>query len=289
MSKGGSVAAAGATVAEVAAPFVETPVGAAVVVGGGVAATAGGAVAAGGAVGETAATAMDKAADAILTGQTPDVVKAAVDMGEKLLTALVLRKLGGLLGKLTKGKGNGNFGGYVVGEGSCIVGPYELIKNQCGTGQQAHHIIPDYLSRFGNRDQGKKGINRIPGMPSFGGGPAICLQGQARVTGSEHNTAHQCDTDICTAAKSTDNGPENTIPVNEAVPMAMKAAIAARPDCKKQIETAVRNSYPNYEQDNRSMNGAGKPAEGDAETHLKNGGSADSNRVGRTGGRRGKI
>ena len=46
--------------------------------------------------------------------------------------------------------------------------------------------------------------------------------------------------------------------------------------------------HPEFEKDNRSMNGAGKPAEGDAKAHLENGGSANSNRTGRTGGRRGK-
>ena len=58
--------------------------------------------------------------------------------------------------------------------------------------------------------------------------------------------------------------------------MAMKAAIAARPDCKAQIEAEVRKAYPDFEKDNRSMNGAGKPAEGGAKAHLENGGRAGS-------------
>ena len=77
------------------------------------------------------------------------------------------------------------------------------------------------------------------------------------------------------------------VPVSEAVPMAMKAAIAARPDCKAQIEAEVRKAYPDFEKDNRSMNGAGKPAEGDAKAHLENGGTAnDNNRRPPSGGRR---
>jgi hypothetical protein len=60
----------------------------------------------------------------------------------------------------------------------------------------------------------------------------------------------------------------------------MGAAVAARPDCKAQIEAEVRKAYPEFEKDNRSMNGAGKPATGDAKAHLERGGSAGN------GGRR---
>lgn len=78
-----------------------------------------------------------------------------------------------------------------------------------------------------------------------------------------------------------------TIPVSEAVPVAMRAAIAARPDCKAQIEAEVRKAYPDFEKDNRSMNGAGKPAEGDAKAHLDSGGTANgNNRKNPTGGRK---
>lgn len=66
--------------------------------------------------------------------------------------------------------------------------------------------------------------------------------------------------------------------MSEAVPIAMKAAIAARPECKAQIEAEVRKAYPEFEKDNRSMNGAGKPAEGEAKAHLESGGRSDSRR-----------
>ena len=41
-------------------------------------------------------------------------------------------------------------------------------------------------------------------------------------------------------------------------------------------EAEVRKAYPDFEKDNRSMNGAGKPAEGGAKAHLENGGRAGS-------------
>ena len=113
------------------------------------------------------------------------------------------------------------------------------------------------------------------------------MAGQAKVEGSEHNTAHQADRDIRELAQRTDNGPVGTVPVHQAVPKAMSAAIAARPECKEQIEAAVRKAYPDFENDNRSMNGAGRPATGDAKAHLDSGGTADGgnrrNRQGRKG------
>ena len=304
MSTGGNVAMAGGATAAaggvVAATGVGAPVGAGMATVGGAAATAGGVVAGVGAGADSAATVLDSAAEWAITGKTPDLTQQLINQGQRLITNMVLNKVPGLRAasqgkgkpnsksKKDNNKGSGDSGGYVLGTGGpCIVGTYEEIRKKSGQGNQAHHIIPDTLARTSNRAQGRKGIGRVPGMASFGGGPSICLQGNAGTQGSEHNTAHQCDSEICEAAKRTDNGPAGTIPVSEAVPIAMKAAIAARPDCKAQIEAEVRKAYPEFEKDNRSMNGAGKPAEGDAKAHLENGGTAnDNNRRPPSGGRR---
>ena len=304
MSTGGNIATAGGVAAAAGGAMVTTGVGAApgavIAAGGAATAAVGGGVSAVGAGADSAATALDSAAQWARTGKAPDLVSQLLAQGQRILTNLVLKKVPGV-GAASQGKGkpnskdkkdsnkgNGDTGGYVLGTGGpCIVGTYDEIRKKCGHGNQAHHIIPDTLARTSNRAQGSKGIGRIPGMASFGGGPSICLQGNAGTQGSEHNTAHQCDAEICEAAKRTDNGPAGTLPVSEAVPMAMKAAIAARPDCKAQIEAEVRKAYPDFEKDNRSMNGAGKPAEGDAKAHLENGGTAnDNNRRPPSGGRR---
>lgn len=177
----------------------------------------------------------------------------------------------------------GQKGAYSVNRGktgACIVGTYEQIKNRCGTGQQAHHIVPDTLARTSNRAAGVKGLGRIPGMASFGGGPSICLQGVSGTPGSEHNTAHQCDAEICSAGNRTDNGLPGTIPVKEAIPIAMKHAIAARPDCKEQIETEVRKAYPNHEDDKRPMNSGGRPPDDRVKGYLDRGGKSDDNSMG---------
>ncbi|GKT19682.1 hypothetical protein AVHY2522_23365 [Acidovorax sp. SUPP2522] len=298
MDTGGKVAMAGGVTAAaggaVAATGIGAPVGAGMATVGGATATAGGVVAGVGAGTDSAATALDSAADWVITGETPDMVQPALELGERLLTGMVLKKVPGAGTGARSQKSNRTGGaspppgGYIPGTGGpCIVGTYDDIRNKCGPTQQAHHIIPDTLARTSNRAQGSKGIGRIPGMATFGGGPSICLQGNARTEGSEHNTAHQCDDELCQAAKRTDNGPVGTLPVSEAVPVAMKAAIAARPDCKAQIEAEVRKAYPNFENDNRSMNGAGKPPEGDAKAHLENGGTTnDNNRRPPAGGRR---
>lgn len=123
-------------------------------------------------------------------------------------------------------------------------------------------------------------------MPSLVGGPSICLGGHAKTDGTEHNEAHKGDAEIRDAAKRTDNGPFGTLPVSEAVPIAKQSAINARPECKTQIEAAVRQAYPDYENDNRSMNGAGKPAKDEAKAHLEAGGKA--NDAGSTRSRSGK-
>ena len=300
LDKGGNIAAAGGATAAVGGGMVATGVGAApgavIAAAGGATAAVGGGVSAVGGIAETAATGLDKAAEFILTGKSPDLLGAAMELAQDLVLNRVTKFIPGLKGKASaKGKkptdkkaeplaGGGNNGVGVVGGGGgpCIVGPYNKIKDKCPDGQQAHHIIPDTLNRTSNRGQGAKGIGRIPGMPTLGDGPAICLAGQAKVEGSEHNTAHQADRDIRELAQRTDNGPVGTVPVHQAVPKAMSAAIAARPECKEQIEAAVRKAYPDFENDNRSMNGAGRPATGDAKAHLDQGGTADSGRTGRT-------
>ncbi len=293
MDTGGKVAMAGGAPAAaggvVAATGIGAPVGAGMATAGGAAAAAGGVVAGVGAGTDSAATALDTAADWIINGESPDLVGPALALGERLLTNMVLKKVPGLGGRGKgdqKGGSSGPSGGFIPGVGGpCIVGTYDAIRKKCGPGQQAHHIIPDTLARTGNRPQGSKGIGRIPGMPSLGGGPSICLQGHAGTQGSEHNTAHQCDDAICEAAKHSDIA--GTIAVSEAVPIAMSAAMVARPDCRAQIEAEVRKAYPDFEKDNRSMNGAGKPATGDAKAHLEGGGTADGNgRRNPTGGRK---
>jgi hypothetical protein len=64
----------------------------------------------------------------------------------------------------------------------CELVPYDEL--QCAEGQEAHHVIPDWMLRLGKRG----GTERIPDMPSLAKGPAICLEKGA---GKPHTTAHK--------------------------------------------------------------------------------------------------
>ena len=158
----------------------------------------------------------------------------------------------------------------------CIVGPYDEIKDQCPEGHQAHHIVPDYAARFGTRAEGISGQNRIPGMPSFDDGPSICLEGNARTTGSQHNTAHQCDQTLATIGQQTDNGPVGTAPAADVVREATEAAVNARPECEQQIRDEVNRAYGNVNPD-QSMRTTQQPSTGEARSHLANGGCVAGN------------
>jgi hypothetical protein len=167
--------------------------------------------------------------------------------------------LGGAKGKPVKPK-----------KPDCIVGTYDEIKDKCPTGYQAHHIVPDYAARAGTRAEGMAGDNRIPGMPSFGDGPSICLKGHARKKGSAHNVAHQCDKTLSALGERTDNGPAGTAPASDVVEISTEAAVKARPDCEQQIKDQVEKAYGDVGP-NQSMRTTQKPPTGKTRSHLKAG------------------
>lgn len=160
-------------------------------------------------------------------------------------------------------------------DSDCIVGRYDDIKDDCPEGHQAHHIVPDYTARTGTRVEGIAGLNRIPGLPSFGDGPSICLEGNARVQGTQHNIAHQCDGLIAALGQRTDNGPLGTAPASEVVPVAMQAAVNARPECEQQIRDEVERRYGDVDP-SQSMRTTQQPATGEARSHLSSGGCVES-------------
>ena len=123
----------------------------------------------------------------------------------------------------------------------CIVGPYDTIKNLCAAGSQAHHIVPDFTLRYGTRAEGMRGEKRIPNMPSFGNGPSICVTGNARVSGTEHNQAHAADSAI--QALGASNIPPNTAPIGQVIPLAVAEAIRAKPQCAAEITAAVTTGF----------------------------------------------
>lgn len=131
----------------------------------------------------------------------------------------------------------------------CTVGPYKELRYTCPLvcpNSQAHHIVPDMFLRMGTRKEAVKatgGQDRIPPpegskpFPSFLDGPAICLEGNARTTGTEHNTGHEVDKKVVAAGAKEDNC--GTLPIGYVLTESVSSAIAARKDCADKIRAAV--------------------------------------------------
>ena len=117
----------------------------------------------------------------------------------------------------------------------CRTGRYGSLT--CSTGEQAHHIVPDYTLRYGTRAEGMRGQKRIPGLPSFNDGPSICLTGHARVEPDEHWEAHGADALI--AALGLGSQPPGTAPVKAITGVSSLSVLGARPDCAAEIAAAL--------------------------------------------------
>lgn len=148
METGGKVALAGEATAlagrAVAMTGVGAPVGAGMAAAGGAAAAAGGVVTGVGAGAESAATALDTAAEWIRNGKVPDLVQPAIALGERVLASTVLKKVpgGGNRGKSSSPSSTNGNGGYLTGGGRCRLRRY---KDGCTGGRTPHHVVPDHV------------------------------------------------------------------------------------------------------------------------------------------------
>lgn len=160
----------------------------------------------------------------------------------------------------------------------CMVGAYNKIVKACNEkGGQAHHIVADKTFGTTNRKQREKGIGRLPKTPDFNG-PSICLQGNAKVPGTDHNTAHEADEEVKKLGQRTDNGPAGTAPIGQITRIYKKHAIAARPDCKDLIDKAVKDGMKDVDKNQSGRTTDSKP-NGDAKAHLERGGKADQGNI----------
>lgn len=111
-------------------------------------------------------------------------------------------------------------------------------------GEQAHHIVPDYALRYGTRSEGQAGLKRIPGMPSFGDGNAICLAGNARVAGTQHNIAHRVtDGRIEDFGRAPNNAIPGTTTLGRATRASVAGAIQGKGGCAAEITAAVATQF----------------------------------------------
>jgi hypothetical protein len=268
MEYGGNVATAGLGTTGLGLGMSVTGIGAAagvpIAAAGGVMTTAGGVTAAGGAIVDTVATGADGIAKWAVTGNSPSVIGVVKDMVVNAAENLIVKKAEKYLGPAAKkvedklseyakpliDKAKDMVGTTVNGLivkgvnilNNCGIKPYK--DQKCPTGQQAHHIVPDYALRYGNRGQGEKGVNRIPGMPSLDEGPSICLSGGSKEAGSDHNLAHAgTDPKIKAAGKDLNLGPQGLAPIGTIVDIAIDEVSKLKPHCKEEIKQKVDDAF----------------------------------------------
>ncbi|MGV1951060.1 DUF4150 domain-containing protein [Agrobacterium vitis] len=126
----------------------------------------------------------------------------------------------------------------------CRVDTYRKMEPICrAIGMQAHHIVPDWTLRWGTRDEAITGQKRIDTMPGYWKGQSICVLGNARNSGTEHNEAHFADGAIETLGEHSN--PLYTASLEDVKREAIIAMAAVRPHCAKQIIDAVNSEFAN--------------------------------------------
>ena len=174
----------------------------------------------------------------------------------------------------TTAPAQGSGGGYSLGSAGakedCGIKPYK--KQKCPTGQQAHHIVPDYALRYGTRgDKGK----RIPGMPSQADGPSICLSGGSKNQGSDHNKAHDgTDPRIAKEGKRTDNGTLGTAPIGDIIDISIDEVTKVKPHCADEIKTKTNDAFKDVDRNKYGRTTQQPPKSGtQAQANLERGDS----------------
>lgn len=132
----------------------------------------------------------------------------------------------------------------------CTVDTYEKMAPICAfCGAQAHHIVPDSHLGMGNRPERKAGdrikyrtkTGQLKKFPSFQEGAAICMKGNAKKKNTQHHRAHSRDAAV--RAKGRQSKVCGTAPFSYIREETVKSAIAARPECKKEIIQGVKKIY----------------------------------------------
>ncbi len=124
----------------------------------------------------------------------------------------------------------------------CRIDTYEKMEPICKSiGMQAHHIVPDWTLRYGTRKEAIVGEKRIPNMPGFWQGQSMCVVGQARTQGTEHNDSHLADGAI--EALGRNSNPPFTATLDDVKDASIDAMTSVRPDCAAQIIAAVNGEF----------------------------------------------
>lgn len=194
MDTGGTIATAGGGTAVVGGAMVLTGVGAVpgavAVAGGGTVAAVGGGVAGVGGIAESAATALDGAADFATSGKLPNLTAMATAYAQRMVMSKIDKLTKLIPGKKGKDKsgekkpeqtGGGNDGFKVVKEndGRCTLKPY---RKGCTPPQTPHHVVPDHCFKqpgdAGGYYPGTEGVKHADGL-------CICVGGATKSTATD--------------------------------------------------------------------------------------------------------
>jgi hypothetical protein len=116
----------------------------------------------------------------------------------------------------------------------CLVGPYSQIAPICPG--EAHHIVPDMALRYGTRDEGAAGLNRIPNAPSLREGMTVCL------TQGMHGGLHGSLNSTLAGLGSTQT-PVGTAPmirILNASTASIDSIVGLSRECKERAKAAAR-------------------------------------------------
>ncbi|GKX63162.1 hypothetical protein [Pragia fontium] len=137
------------------------------------------------------------------------------------------------------------FGGKVSGGGDqnentpdCQLYSYE--DKDCPSGYDAHHIVPDFVLRYGTRKDAIKNDKRISGMPTLKEGVCICLSEKA------HKSAHEVDAAIKDLGDMGNPiGTSTLFDVLEEVKVSLDdIEPELTDDCKERIEKKIDGMFP---------------------------------------------
>ena len=130
---------------------------------------------------------------------------------------------------------------------NCIIGPYEEIRGTCGENGEAHHIVPDFALRTGNRALARAGdtATRIANAPSLARGMAICLGGGARIVNTEHHSAHAITDAMIRNAGTANTQMPGTATWSDVFIASIAGIAEAKPECVTQATGRVAEQFSN--------------------------------------------
>jgi hypothetical protein len=94
-------------------------------------------------------------------------------------------------------------------------------------------------------------------------GPSICLSGNAKTQGSDHNKAHEgTDPRIAAVGNDPTKGKEGTAPIGDILDIAIEEVSKVKPHCKDQIKAKVDEAFKEVDRNKYGRTTQQPPAKG---------------------------